>query len=51
MKEIDENVKAARDSNSHVISDLKNKLDTISKNMVVLHEKDKELSANLEKLK
>ena len=50
-QEIDDNVKAARDSNSHVITDLKDKLDTISKNMVVLHEKDKDLSANLEKLK
>jgi hypothetical protein len=49
-KEIDENVKAARDSNMAVIVNLKEKLDTLAKSIADLNAKDKMLTSEIAKL-
>ncbi len=49
-KEIEENVKAARDSNMAVIVNLKEKLETLTKSIAELNEKDKRLSGEIAKL-
>jgi len=47
LKEIEENVLAARDSNTTVISNLNEELNELSKKLTILHDKDKELSQQL----
>jgi hypothetical protein len=51
LKEIEENVLAARDSNMIVISKLNEELNELSKKLDILHSKDKELSQKFSTMK
>jgi hypothetical protein len=50
-KEIEESVVAVRNSNLAVINDLKYKLDNLTNEMEKLHERDKELSEKIDRMK
>ena len=50
-KEIESNVRAARDSNMAVITDLREKLDILTKSIQSLRKRDKELTEQISAMK
>lgn len=51
QQEIDENIKKAREANSEVMGDLKEKLAMLTASMKLLHAEDIELNKKIEKLR